>query len=125
MSPSEYVFLNKDGKVPHSALLNDSNVLGPTIQALNLAFMPYPLLAVTHSETVSSDPSYIEVPLPMLDEVEVQPAQMGKPMMIDPQYRYNRYGFMRGPEGEWAYKWEKDWKEVMIQKDGGAYLIQH
>ncbi|SJL06873.1 uncharacterized protein ARMOST_10215 [Armillaria ostoyae] len=107
MPHSEYVLLNKDGKVPYSALLNNPNVPGPTIQALNLAFIPYPLPAVTHSETVSSEPSYIDVPLPMLDEVEVQPAQMGKPMT-----------------GEWAYKWEKDW-EVAIQKDGGVYLIQH
>ncbi|SJL17569.1 uncharacterized protein ARMOST_21121 [Armillaria ostoyae] len=124
-SADEYILLSKDGKVLYSALLSDPSHQGPMVQALNMGFMLYPLPAVVHSEPVESELRFINVPFAMLDEVEVQPALMGKPVVVDPCYGYNLYRVSRGPEGEWAYKWGNDWREVAVWKDKGMFLINH
>ncbi len=124
-STNEYVFLNKDGRLPLSSLLTDPKGRGPTVQALNMGFMPYLLPAVTHTKFISAKLRNVDVSFATLDSAKVRPSLMGKPVTVDPRYGYSLYRFSRGPEGEWAYKWEDDWGKLAVEKDKGTYLIDH
>ncbi|PBK63538.1 hypothetical protein ARMSODRAFT_1024003 [Armillaria solidipes] len=117
---TEYLLLEKSGTVPRSTILSPDGVPGPTVQALNMGFLPYPMPPAIHAEHVRSEMRLIDLAPSQLDSIEVFPEIMGRAVAVDAKHWYKKYGLARGPPGEWGYDWKK-WAEgvpVITQGQG-------
>ncbi len=100
-------------------MLSPDSIPRPTVQqALNMGFLPYPMLPALHSEHVKSKMRLINLTPYHLDSMEAFLDIMGRAVMVDTQHWYEKYGLARGPAGEWGYDWKKWLEEVPVIDKG-------
>ncbi|PBK66623.1 hypothetical protein ARMSODRAFT_1021425 [Armillaria solidipes] len=106
----EYLLFEKDGSVPVSTLLNSPDGKGPTIQALNMGFLPYPISPASHTEYTGEDLRFLDVSKEFLDTLE---------------HWYNIFRITKGPTKEWGFDWGLKENVMVIDKGHGEFFIEH